>query len=499
MQNLSRILIIAGILLLVNVLSNQFFYRLDITKDKQYTLSNATKNILKNLEDPVTIQAYFSEDLPTDVAKTRSDFKDLLIEYNNLSKGNVAFEFIDPGSSPEKEQEVMQQGIQPFMLQVRQEDQVSQQKAYMGAVINIGEQKDIIPLVQPGAAMEYALTTGIKKLSVADKPSIGIIQGHGEPGFNDIGLVFQSLSILYEVEQLDLAQEPEIPSRFKTIVLMAPRDTIPAEQMVKIDRYLELGGNLLLAIDAVDGDFTTAQGNAMDIGLSDWLASKGVAIDPQFILDASCGSISVQRQQAFFTMQQQVQFPYFPLVKNFLDHPVTEGLEAAIFQFASPIRFLGDSVRQFIPLVQSSDNSAIAATPTYFNVEKQWTQADFPVGPQNLGVIIENAAGNNSGSKMIIFSDGDFAKTGQSNRAQGDNVNLMVNSIDWLSDDTGLIDLRTKGVITRPIEDLEDSRRTFLKYLNFALPIVLVLLYGFYRNQRRKMIREKRRRTSYTA
>ena len=163
MKNITTILLIAGILLLINILSNQFFFRLDLTEDKQYTLSQATKDILKSLEDPVTVTAYFSKDLPADFAKTRRDFQDLLVEYSNLSKGMVNYEFISPETDEDK-QEAAQNGIQPLLINVREKDQMSQKQAFMGAVLKMGDEQTSIPFIQPGGAMEYDLSTSIKKL-----------------------------------------------------------------------------------------------------------------------------------------------------------------------------------------------------------------------------------------------------------------------------------------------------------------------------------------------
>ncbi len=162
MKNTISVLLIAGIVIFINVLSRQFFFRWDITEGKQYTLSKATKDILRNLEDPVTVKAYFSEDLPANVAKTERDFREMLIEYSNLSKGYVDYEFVNPNEDPTVEQEAVQNGIAPVMINVREKDQVKQQKAFLGAIIKLGEQQEVIPFVQPGGAMEYSLTTSIK-------------------------------------------------------------------------------------------------------------------------------------------------------------------------------------------------------------------------------------------------------------------------------------------------------------------------------------------------
>ena len=96
---------------------------------------------------------------------------------------------------------------------------------------------------------------------------------------------------------------------------------------------------------------------------------------------------------------------------------------------------------------------------------------------------------------MVVFGDGDFAVNGEGEnqqQLQPDNVSLMVNSIDWLSDDTGLIELRTKGVTSRPLDaQLEDGTKLFLKYLNFLLPIILIVLYGIIRFNTKRKIRNK--------
>ena len=124
-----NLLLIAAIISVVNVLSSRFFFRLDFTEDQRYTLSTATKTILTSLKDPVTVTAYFSEDLPQDIAKTRRDFKELLVEYGSRSKGKVVYEFINPNKDEASEQKAVQNGVQPVMVNVREKDQVKQQKA----------------------------------------------------------------------------------------------------------------------------------------------------------------------------------------------------------------------------------------------------------------------------------------------------------------------------------------------------------------------------------
>ena len=156
------VLLILAIILVVNILSDNYFFRIDLTEGKEYTLSKATRNILSDLDKPVTINAYFSKDLPANIGNISGNLKDMLIEYGRRSKGMVVYRFIDPNEKETLEQEAVKNGIQPVMINVREKDQVKQQKAFMGAAVSMGDGKEIIPFFQPGAAMEYALTTAIK-------------------------------------------------------------------------------------------------------------------------------------------------------------------------------------------------------------------------------------------------------------------------------------------------------------------------------------------------
>ncbi len=492
--------LIITLILVLNLLANEFHVRLDITEGKQYTLSEATENILDNLEEPVTVKAYFSEDLPPHIIKTRKDFQELLIEYANKADGMLQYEFINPNEKEVNEREATEHGIQPVLINVREKDQVKQQKAFLGALISLNDKQEVIPFLQPGAAMEYALSTAIKKISVTEKTTLGFLQGHGEPSLSEMNQLNEQLQILYNVQSVLLTDTTDIPPSIKTLVIVRPTDSIKTPDLQKLDGFLARGGNLAVAINRVNGDLQNAYGYVQDIGLENWLQSKGILVEPNFVVDAKCGSVTLQQQQGFFTMQSQVAFPYLPLVGKFSDHPITKGLENVMFEFASSIKFVGDTSKRFNPLLYTSDKSNSFAAPQYFNVQKQWTEADLPLSGIIMGAALEGKFGLQTESKLVVIADGDFVINGggqQPRRLQPDNVSLLSNTIDWLSDDTGLIALRTKGVTSRPIDELEDSTKTLIKYVNFALPLLLVMIYGLVRFQYNRMQRLKRMSLNY--
>ncbi|MBI2968103.1 MAG: GldG family protein [Bacteroidetes bacterium] len=490
----TAIILVLGILVLLNFVSDEFFVRLDLTEDNRYTLSKATHDILKNLEEPVTVKAYFSEELPPDIARARREFKELLVEYSNLSGGNVVYEFISPNEDETKENEAMQEGIQPVVISVREKDEMKQQKAYLGAVIKKGDKKEVIPFVQPGGAVEYALSTSIKKISVSEKPSIGFLQGHGEPS---TGMLFQAnaaLEVLYEVEEIQLNDTVPIPEKYKTIAIIAPKDSFPYTHLQRLDEFLARGGNLLIAINRVTADFQNLYGSAVNTGLESWLPGKGITVEESFIIDTRCGAVTVQQQQGFFRFATNVNFPFLPVIQKFADHPVTKGLEQVVLQFASPLAFSGDSSLKFSPLAFTSDKSGSQRAPLYMEIQKRWVETDFPVKNLPVAAVVQGRMGGDKQARLIVISDGDFAINGEQGKGQNlqpDNVSLLVNSIDWLSDDTGLIDLRTKGISARPLEQIEDGTKTLLKYTNFLSPIILIIVYGIFRMQikRNQMVR----------
>lgn len=493
---ITYVLLILGVLILLNIASDYVFTRLDFTSDKRYTLSKATKDIIKSLPEPVTIKAYFSDNLPQSVAKVKSDFRDLLEEYAARSNGMIAFEFINPNKNAKTEKEAMQNGIEPLLINVREKDQVKQQKAFLGVKIELGDMQDVIPVVKPGVAMEYALSKSLKKVSISQKPKIGFLQGHGEPSLSEMRQIVQELNVMYNVMPVNLNDTANELLKYKAIAIVRPLDSFPKSHLQQLSEYMKQGGKLLVALNRVDGNLQKSQGYSISTGLESWLAKKGITVENSFAIDAKCGSIQVR--QGFFSIN--MEFPYLPIITHFAKHPITTGLEATIFKFASPVSFTGDSAYKYTALAKTSKKSGTQPAETYFNVQKKWTASDFTASSLTVAGALEGKFGGTKEGKMVVVGDGDFVINGSGQNAQklqGDNINLFANSIDWLSDDTGLIALRTKGITSRPIEELKDNSKSILKYLNFFLPIILIIGYGVIRAQKRKNLRYKRMQTGY--
>ena len=500
-QNINlRILIILAIVVLVNIISMNFFFRIDLTDDGRYSLSKATKNILRNLDKPVTITAYFTKDVPAYLLITRQEFRDMLVEFENISGGNVVYEFLDPNSDPMIEQKANQDNIRPVLISDREKDQITQKKIYVGAVIQMGGEKSVIPIVQPGSSMEYDLASTIKKLSVTEKPKVALLQGHGEPSPGAIVQAMEQMTVLYDVIPVTFEDSLLRAGEYQTLAIIAPADTLPEEGLNFLDEYLAGGGNLFIAMNRVDGDLQQGNGFAVGNGLETWLAGKEIIIEESFVVDQTCSMIGVRQQQAGFTMTSNMPFPYLPNINTFAKHPVTMGLESVIFPFVSPIEYTGDTAVRYTPLAMSSKRSGTEAVPLVFNINKKWSDSDFSRPGQVVAAAFEGPLSGDSHSRMILIANGTFAINGEGQRPQQlqpDNVNLLANSIDWLSDETGLIELRTKEITARPIDQLSDSKKAFIRWLNYLLPLALSILIGIIWYQRNRIIRKKRMEENY--
>lgn len=489
--------LIIGVITLVNILADRFFVRLDLTEDNRYTLSRATRDLLKNLEEPITITAYFTRKLDPSFDNIRKEFEDMLTEYHSISKGMVVYEIKNPLKDEKIEQEAQQAGIMELQVQVREDDQFKAQRAYLGALIQMGEESEVIPAIGQSQGMEYSLSTAIKKLSVKDKPVIGIMQGHGEAPLQQLQQAIVAMEILNRVEPVYLTDSTHELMKYEAIAIVAPKDSFPKSHLDQLSEFLGEGRGVFVALNRVGADQNTQWGTPVNTGLEGWLSQLGVDVGNQYIVDVQCPTVTLQQQQGQYISIKPVSFYYFPFITNFKDHPISSGLEQVILQFASPVTYSGDSSVTFTPLAVTSERSGTKSSYSLYEVDREWAETDFPLSALTVAAALEGKIAGNTSTRMVVIGDGDFPVGGNQGQVNPDNVNLMVNSIDWLSDETGLIELRTKGATTRPIDDLEEGRRKFLKYFNFSLPLLLVIIYGIFRMQRNQLKKVKRMEAGY--
>lgn len=497
-QNLTTgILLMAAIVVVVNVFSYFYFFRIDLTKDRRYTLSDATLDILSSLKKPVTVTAYYTENSIPVISRARADLKDLLTEYAAHSGNKVVFNFVNPNKNDSLETIARKNGITPFPVQIREKDEMKSVKVYLGAVVKMGDKSDVLPIIDPNTSLEYLLSNSIKKLSIDKKPWLGLLEDNGEPTMDEMSQVNASVSALHAFQAAHLNDSAYL-RQYNTVALVDPTDSFTRGQLRQLDGVLARGGGILMTYSGLDPDLRNGVGRLANSGLTQWLASKKIVLDDRYLIDTRCGIVTVPQNMGGMNYNAQISFPFLPQISNFSNNPVTKNLGSIMFPFTTDIRFTGDtSAVKFIPLAYSSSESGLVPAPVRFDISHKWQHSEFPLSNLVVAAAFKGLEGNKD-SRLILIANNDFAVNGKEGpnqkqvRLNDDNVNLFSNAVDWLSDNTGLIDLRGKDVKFVPIKDVSDAKKLFLKYFNFLLPILLVLLYGIVRMQVKKRIRTKR-------
>ncbi len=525
-----KLAIIIGIIIAVNVISSRLFTRVDLTKNKTYTLSTISKDIVKSLNDKLVIKAYFSDNLPAPYNNMRKQIQDILNDYRSYSNGNLNYEFLNPtgdDDNNEMQKDAQKYGIQPMQVQVIDNDKMEVKKAYLGLVFLYAGKQEIIPYIQSAANIEYDITSTIKKLITEKKKKIGFLQGNGEYDYTKFNQINGILSAQYEVVRVELASTKLIPDDVSTLIVMGPKAEFPEWQKFLLDQFIMKGGNIAFLINKVVPNFQQqiVIGDVVKTNLDDMLNSYGIAINTDLIRDMQCAPVSVQSP---IGIPVQVSYPYFPNVSNITrEISAFKNIQGVVLSFVSSIDLNAANGKglKITPLFTTSDKSGKAEGFFILNLEQfqnmNKKQADslfaskgFVVGAIYTGIFNSFYAGKPipqdtipgskpySGTpiylglkeaKIIAIGDGDLANEEQ--RPPKDNIVFFVNMVDYLADDVGLAEIRSKDSSESPIEEVGDGTKKFIKYFNLIFPPLAVLILGLFvwnkKKMRKKLLQSK--------
>ncbi len=514
-QALLKIGLALVVLVLINIISIRLFGRLDMTERSIFSLSEASKKLVGSLDDKIIVKAFFTEDLPPPYNNNRRALLDQLNEYKAYSTGNLQFEFIDP-TGEKTEQEAQQQGVVPVQVQVVNEDRFEAKRAFMGVVFLYEDKKEVIPVVQNMSSLEYDISSTIKRLTTRTRKKVGFLSGHGEPGLNELTRVQQDLSKQYDVTPVDAGTNP-VPEDITTLIVMAPKTKIQEAAKYNIDQFIMRGGRVAFLLNRVEADLQQQFGRRIDVGVEDLLENYGLQLNNDIVRDVQCANISIVQQQFGFQMQSQVPFPYLPVVSSFSqDNVMVKDLKGLVLFFASSVdttALAGKGLTAEV-FMKSSTESGRKTETEYFPVNplERFAPADFLEKEIPLGVIVsgefkslyatkpvpqDTSAGmvpntppilSSPRTRIILIGDGDFAR--DQYLSNKDNLTIIANLVDYLSDDAGLITIRSKDVSLPPLEQVSEGTKKMIKYGNMFLPPVLVLVFGLVRWRMRKARRK---------
>ncbi len=514
-NNIALIIIVAGILAVINFASYKHFIRWDLTQGKEFTLSEASKKVVAQLNDLVNIKLYFSEKLPPSLLNLKLQIKDLLEEYEVYAKGNLEIEFINPQTNPETENKMRMIGIPKLQLNVIEKDRAQIANVYMGMAIFYEDKKEAIPFVKSVRNLEYEITSRIFKIVRSQVKTIGFLAGYGahsiDGGYQAIG---KFLKKEYEVKEVKITDGKIIPENVDTLVIAGVKEHLAEEAKFAIDQFLMKGGKLIFLIDAVELEGGALSARPLETNLDDLLEQYGIRVRKDLVLDKS------NTYATFSSGVHRFMTPYPFWVKvlkaNFnQEHSITNRLESMVLPWTSSL--------ELIEGADSSKDVTILARSTPF-VQRQ--EKIFNISPQQklflgekqkegypLSVLI-------SGKFKSLFSDRKVPETGSSDGnekeaiKESQNTQILVvgnsffldngfisqfpgnqifflNAIDWLNVGENLIGIRSRRATDRPLQEITEKSKAAIKFIDtfgVAFLIILLGLAYYYRRKKRKII-----------
>jgi ABC-type uncharacterized transport system involved in gliding motility auxiliary subunit len=341
------ILIAVSVLAVVNFLAQRHFVRLDLTENKQYTISDATRNIVGNLDDLVNVKIFFSQKLPPRMVNLENQISDLFEELEAYSDGNLRVEYIDPGDDPELQQMAQSFTIPQVQLNIYEKDKAEVTSAYMGIGFTYGDRKEAIPIIQNLQSLEYDVASRLLKLTREEVETIGFLVGHEGPDIYDdaqYGALRQELEKEYRVTMVDLTSGAAVPPEVDTLVVAGPKKILKEREKFEIDQFLMRGGRGIFLLDPVRMN-PGLQATPQPTNLDDMLAHYGVRVSRDLVIDSLNSMASFSRGY----MRYSLPYPYWPRVHkaNFnRDNPVVNKLDGLTLPWCSPLHLLTAKVEE---------------------------------------------------------------------------------------------------------------------------------------------------------
>lgn len=393
-------MLLAGIIvliLLVNIIGQYAFFRLDLTSEKRYTLSEESKEIIHELDDIVFVRVYLEGELNIPFKKFQDNIQDLLDEFKIIGKSKLHYEFVNPLDklSQEMQQQVIQElyekGLRPTNIHQRdKEGGVSEKIVFPSAIVSYKSIEIPLNLLlnNPGEsaeqnlnnsieALEYSLISTIKNITDERTTKIAFIEGHGELNEQAVNDISIELSKSFQIDRGHIQGQPGVLDAYEAIVIAKPNETFSEPDKFVIDQYIMQGGKVLWLIDAVQVSLDSMIGGETmafihDLNLSDILFRYGVRINPILVQDVHCGlipvNVALRGNNPDF---KAVPWLYDPLLTPQAGHPISQNLNFVWSRFANSIDTIGArlGIRKTI-LLKSSELSRTRKAPLLVSLEE---------------------------------------------------------------------------------------------------------------------------------
>ncbi|CAH0159377.1 gliding motility-associated ABC transporter substrate-binding protein GldG [Chryseobacterium sp. Bi04] len=515
--------------------------RLDLTKEKRYTLSDNTIKVLESVKKPLTVEVYLEGDFPASFKQLQGETKFMLEEFRKINP-KIDFKFIDPIKTKMSQDTLMAMGMQPSILPDVKDGKISQITLFPYAVIKYDKNGVSIPLVVQQAGidadqqltrsiegLEYSLVSNIKNIATARRKKVGILVNHDElnpdefQGFVQLAMENYDAGPIIPKNQTELTLE-DIPllKQMSALVIAKPRKAFTDNEKVILDQYIMNGGKTLWMIDAVNAEMDTLTRSKkvmpfpVDINMTDFFFNYGVRINPALVKDVKkfallrlvTGEVSGNPQYT------SLPWPYYPLGIAENNNPITKNINPVKFEFPTSIDTLGGrkNIKTKV-LFESSERTLLKQVPNYVDLKEiasvdSLGQMEKPSTPKIFAVALEGKFNSAYASrierkgypgfkaaspenKMIVIADGDVGRNkvikGKPlplgvdllTNEQFGNEQFLRNALDYLLDDSNLMELRNRNIEERLLDRHRiTDEKTNWQWLNLLLPLIIIGLIG---------------------
>ncbi|RZK77194.1 MAG: gliding motility-associated ABC transporter substrate-binding protein GldG, partial [Pedobacter sp.] len=537
------------LLVLMNVISQYVYTRVDFTKENRFTLNAATNEVLNTIDKPVMVTVYLEGNMPSAFKRLRNAVSDLLDDYKGFAGRDIRIQFVDPlaglsGAALDTAvNNLYGMGIEPTSLNIKTDDGFTQKTIFPMALVEANGRAMPLKLLQNFNAsgnyeeninssienLEYLFTSAIQKVLSGDVARIGFTEGHGE--LNDLQLsdAMTSLGDGYEVGRVNLnVIDKSGLDKLKLLVIAKPQQEFTEAEKYKLNYFVMNGGRVLWTVDQVGADLDS-MGNTGEqlafnrkLNLDDMLFMYGARINYNLIADANCAEIPLSTGG-----QGQIQMApwvYYPLLMPDTANSIVRNIDGIKAEFVSTIDTIGVKGLKKQVILQSSSFNKVHNTPTVLLLQMVAEQPDpraYASIPQTTGVLIEGVfpsvflnrsvpeginetyavAGESNPTRMVVISDGDVFKNQVSSRDNSPfplgfdrytqqtygNKALLLNLVDYLANDKNLISLRNKEVKIRLLDKAKlRAEKLQWQLINVIAPLLMLILFAIFQHYYRK-------------
>lgn len=508
-----KFLIVIAVILL-NLVSIRGFIRLDLTSQKAYSISKASKDVVKHIESPLSIKVFFTSNLPAPYNTIEQYITDILSEYKAHGSKYFSYQIFDM-NNPQHQKIASEFGLGPVQIETVETTQISSKIAWMGLAITYGDYIATIDSLKTTDDIEYKITTTISKIiSTQDNHTdklfeIGYLTGHNENQLraNQYAQIYKEvgcqnfsniLSDIYTIKQINLADE-DIPQNFKTIIINNPSSKISEDEFAKLDSFISKGGSLVVFAGGLEETLTDPNQPPQFIpnqsGIIEYLSKYGIKISNSMIFDEKCFE-----QNSMYGRQSLNWAPVIEKDSTDQKNEISKNLGGLIFFENSPI-----------DVEEAQNNPDLKTTILAKTTKNTWTQNSgimlYPgyVNPpadrssmksENVAVLVEGKFNSENPAKIIAVSSGLVTIDVLVDREGSEPISLFLrNTIDYANGAPDFCTMRTKGKRLDFISIKSQKFALIIQLLNeFGLAVVVAII-GFIvwrmRKAKRYLIQQK--------